>query len=78
MSSRCPRGKRHQWSVYNADRDEEQEMVVDVKRRWRSKGQPNVTVDRKVMCVKCGKLKLKEPSNLKRGVLPVASSRYTP
>ncbi len=78
MSSRCPRGKRHQWEVWNEDRQESQEMVVDVKRRWRSKRRPDQVVDRKVMCVKCGRLKLKEPKNLKRGVLPVATSRYTP
>lgn len=70
MSTRCPGGKRHQWSVWNPERHEEQEMVVDVKRRWRSKRQPDVTVNRKVMCVKCGRLKLKEPNNLHKKVWP--------
>jgi hypothetical protein len=45
-------------------------MVVDVRRRWRSKRRPKQAVDRKVMCVKCGQLKLKEPANLRRREWP--------
>ena len=68
MSTRCKAGARHRWSVYNSETRREEEMVVDVKRKWRSKRQPEQGVDRKVMCVKCGKLKIKEPNNLHRKV----------
>jgi hypothetical protein len=66
VSTRCKAGSRHQWSVHNPETGREEEMVVDVRRRWRSKRRPKQAVDRKVMCVKCGRLKLKEPNNLTR------------
>lgn len=70
MSTRCKAGARHKWSVYNPETLREEEMVVDVKRRWTSRRHPDVNVDRKVMCVKCGKTKLKEPANLRRKAWP--------
>ena len=70
VSTRCKSGARHRWSVYNPETRREEEMVVDVKRRWRSKRHPGVNTDRKVMCVHCGRLKVLEPENLHRKVWP--------